>query len=110
MSEKRCDCDCDCGAALEAEVERLKADLSRCGKENCWGFEVPDAVTWVKKPALDEALAEVERLRKFEAQADEAAAYATARPPGVSRETAIREQSFFWQDWLVRHDALKATD
>lgn len=39
--------------ALKAELAQVKAELAKCGKENCMGHEVEGCRSWVSKEALD---------------------------------------------------------
>jgi hypothetical protein len=40
-----------------AEIERLRAELARCGKDNCMGRKVQSTTTWVTWEAREAAVA-----------------------------------------------------
>lgn len=51
--------------AADAEIERLTAELSRCGKDNCMGRKSDAVTNWVTVEAMDAAVAaERERCAK----------------------------------------------
>lgn len=50
--------------AKDAEIAKLKAELAKCGKENCMGHEVDGCASWVRKERLEQAEAEREAWKK----------------------------------------------
>jgi len=48
---------------LREEIERLRAELARCGKDNCMGRRCDDVTNWVTEPAAEARVAaERERI------------------------------------------------
>ena len=47
---------------LESQLAAAKAQLAKCGKENCFGREVDGCRRWVSAESLDAAKAEIEKM------------------------------------------------
>jgi hypothetical protein len=43
--------------AAEVDAERLRAELAKCGKDNCMGRRVPGTTTWVTEQAAEARVA-----------------------------------------------------
>lgn len=48
---------------LAARAEQAEEQLKRCGKENCFGYEVGGAASWVRKERLEQVEAELGALK-----------------------------------------------
>lgn len=57
--------------AAEAEVAKLRAQVAKCGGENCMGYRVDGVMQWVREERLHAANREVAKLREALREAKE---------------------------------------
>ncbi len=57
-------------ASRQAEIDALKAELAKCGRDNCMGQYVEGVAQWVRKERLDEAVKLLSEARRWHDDGD----------------------------------------